>query len=116
MYTATRDTAGAILNFGRTRRLATPLQRLAVIIRDGGRCAITGCHANHQRCDIHHIIEYEHGGPTNLNNLALLCPAHHAHLHTNQLHLQRKDGTWTITSNHTTHPTDPQQTEWADTG
>ena len=116
MYTAIRATSGAVLNFGRSRRLATLLQRLAVIVRDGGRCAITGCDAGHERCEVHHMIEYEHGGVTDLNNLALLCPAHHTHLHINELHLQRQNGNWTTTSNHTTHPTDPQQTEWADTG
>ena len=119
IYTAVRDTSGAVLSFGRSRRLATLLQRLAVIIRDGGQCAITGCDVSHERCDVHHVIDYEHGGPTNLTNLtnlALLCPAHHTHLHTNRLHLQRPNGTWTITTNHPPPHNQPGETEWADTG
>ena len=62
------------------------------------------------------MIEYEHGGVTDLNNLALLCPTHHTHLHTNRLHLTRRDGTWTITTHPATQYDKPEQTEWADTG
>ena len=105
VYGAVRDASGAILSFGRSRRLATTLQRLAVIIRDGGRCAIDGCDVAHDRCDVHHVIEYEHGGRTDLTNLALLCPAHHSYLHSNRLRLKRTDGKWiTTTADHSTPP------------
>lgn len=106
MYAAIRATSGAVLSFGRSRRLATALQRLAVVIRDGGRCAYGGCDASHDRCDVHHVVEFEHGGVTDLANLALLCAAHHAYLHSNRLRLVRGGGKWHVVAD----------TEWADTG
>ena len=89
LYTAIRSTKNGILNFGRSRRLASPLQRLAVTVRDHGRCAYPGCDTSHERCQVHHINDFDHGGQTNLTDLALLCSAHHSHLHTNQLQLVR---------------------------
>lgn len=106
VYAAIRATTGVVLNFGRSRRLATSLQRLAVIVRDGGRCAYGGCDASHDRCDVHHVVEFEHGGVTDLINLALLCAAHHAYLHSNRLRLIRARGKWHVVAD----------TEWADTG
>jgi HNH endonuclease len=32
-------------------------------------------------CDARHIIPWTHGGPTNLDNLVLLCRTHHRQLH-----------------------------------
>lgn len=46
----------------------------AVRLRDGG-CRYPGCSA--QRTELHHVIEYEVGGPTALSNLASLCRKHH---------------------------------------
>ena len=34
-------------------------------------------------CDVHHCQNWEHGGPTNSNNGALLCRHHHTFLHKN---------------------------------
>ena len=107
LYAAIRDTSGAIINFGRNRRYATALQRLAVIARDGGKCAFDGCDVSHERCEIHHVQEWEHGGCTDLVRLALLCPAHHPHLHSNRLRLIRDGTHWIVTQ-------DPG--EWHDTG
>ncbi|MBC3186348.1 HNH endonuclease [Corynebacterium sp. zg-331] len=47
---------------------------VAVRLRDGG-CRYPGCSA--QRTELHHVIEYEVGGPTALTNLACLCRKHH---------------------------------------
>ena len=108
MYAAIRTTSGAVLSFGRSRRLATVLQRLAVIVRDGGRCAFGGCDASHDRCDVHHVVEFEHGGGgLPISPIwPLLCRAHHAYLHSNRLLLIRSGQKWDVTAN----------TEWADTG
>lgn len=116
VYGAVRGAAGVVLSFGRSRRLASSLQRLAVIVRDGGRCAFDGCDLSHDRCHVHHVIEFEHGGATDLSNLALLCSAHHNHLHTNSLRLFRKGGRWVV--NHTDDHSDDHigDVEWADTG
>jgi hypothetical protein len=47
--------------------------------RDGARCQFPGC--NSRRTDIHHIRHWAHGGPTRLDNLILLCEAHHVIVH-----------------------------------
>lgn len=107
VYGAVRDASGTILNFGRSRRLATALQRLAVVVRDGGRCAIDGCDASHERCHVHHVVEFERGGMTDLAGLALVCGAHHPHLHANGLRLIRDGTRWRVA---------PAEACFADTG
>src|SRR5690606_6617743 len=67
---------GEILHLGRTRRLFSSAQRRALAVRDGG-CVWPGCCAPPGWCHAHHIPEWEHGGDTDINNGALLCPAHH---------------------------------------
>src|SRR5262245_38076611 len=74
------DSAGLPLDLGRQYRLATPAQRRALIIRDGG-CGFPGCDRPAHWCDAHHIIPYEIGGLTNLKNLVLLCRKHHRKMH-----------------------------------
>lgn len=73
-----------ILNMGRTARLFTPAQRTALWLRDQG-CTYPGCTVPAQWCDAHHITWWRNGGPTNLNNAALLCPRHHTHVHHKEL-------------------------------
>jgi hypothetical protein len=66
------------LAVGRTRRLASPGQTMALHTRDGG-CSFPGCTHPPSYCDRHHIIDWIHGGPTDLDNLTLLCRYHHTH-------------------------------------
>jgi hypothetical protein len=68
--------AGGILAFGRTRRLASTGQRLALIARDGG-CAFPGCTRPAPWCEVHHIDEWLDGGHTDIHNMCLLCRFHH---------------------------------------
>jgi hypothetical protein len=68
---------GGILNYGRSRRLASTAQTEALIARDSG-CAFPSCDQPAEWCQRHHIIPWADGGATNLNNLVLLCPYHHA--------------------------------------
>ncbi|MEC3919045.1 HNH endonuclease signature motif containing protein [Nocardia sp. CDC160] len=58
-------------------RLATSGQRLALIARDRG-CTHPGCDVPASMCAAHHVIDWAKGGPTDLNNLALVCDHHHA--------------------------------------
>ena len=69
------------LDVGRTRRRATTTQRTALLARDG-RCI--GCGAKAAWCQSHHIIHWMDGGPTNLDNLCLLCSRCHHKVHDNQ--------------------------------
>lgn len=72
--------AGEPLFVGREQRLATRAQRRALAQRDGG-CAFPGCEAPPQWCVAHHVTHWAAGGPTDLDNLALLCPHHHRMIH-----------------------------------
>jgi hypothetical protein len=67
---------GAVLGLGRTRRIASPHQTLALYARDGG-CSFPGCDRAPEWCERHHLIPWIDGGETNLNNLTLLCRYHH---------------------------------------
>ena len=72
---------GTALAVGRTTRHATPKQRraLAQQYRD---CAIGDCDTPFNRTEIHHIVPWEQGGPTNLENLLPVCSRHHHLIHT----------------------------------
>jgi hypothetical protein len=64
------------LAVGRTTRIATPAQRRALAARDGG-CIIPGCQVPAENCQTHHLSEWSAGGGSDLENLVLLCWAHH---------------------------------------
>jgi hypothetical protein len=68
--------SGAVLDLGRSRRIASRTQTLALIARDGG-CSFPGCDHPPEWCERHHIVEWIDGGETNLDNLTLLCRYHH---------------------------------------
>ncbi len=69
-----------VLSLGRTRRLATRAQRRAVRVRDSGICQFPGCHTT-THLDAHHIVPWSQGGPSDLDNLILLCRRHHTLVH-----------------------------------
>jgi hypothetical protein len=71
---------GEVLDYGRARRTASPAQRKALAIRDGG-CAFPGCDRPPPWTDAHHIRHWANDGATDLDNLVLLCGAHHDTLH-----------------------------------
>ncbi|UIZ92986.1 DUF222 domain-containing protein [Corynebacterium sp. CNCTC7651] len=65
------------LSMGKTR-LATVAQRIALLAMQGV-CAWTGCSKPFTQAEIHHIIPYIEGGPTDIDNLIGLCRQHHGH-------------------------------------
>jgi hypothetical protein len=75
------DSNGTALAVGRTSRHATAKQRraLAQQYRD---CAIGDCDMPFDRCEIHHIIPWEQGGATDLDNMLPTCSRHHHLIHT----------------------------------
>ena len=78
---------GQPLDVGRARRLATREQRVA--LRSMYRtCAIDRCVNHFDRCHIHHLDEWDHLGPTNLDNLIPLCSFHHHRAHEGRWQLQ----------------------------
>lgn len=70
----------AVLAQGRSKRLVTAAQKRALAVRDRG-CVYAGCNRKPHQCEAHHIKEWEDGGTTDLENLALLCSYHHHLLH-----------------------------------
>ena len=72
------DRNGVPLALGRTQRLASRGQTMALIARDAG-CSFPGCTHPPSWCDRHHIIDWIRGGLTDVDNLTLLCRYHHTH-------------------------------------
>ena len=70
---------GEQLRLGRKTRKISPVLRRALRIRDGG-CRFPGCHRR-LHLQAHHIVHWLHGGLTDLDNLILLCRAHHMTVH-----------------------------------
>ena len=64
------------LAVGRAQRFATIHQRKALAVRDKG-CVIPGCGIPAGHCQPHHVTDWAAGGSTDLDQLALLCWAHH---------------------------------------
>ena len=79
VLTAALDRPSLKLDLGYSRRAASTSLRRALIARDR-TCTAPGCDRLHWMCEIHHIVPWAEGGPTNLDNLTLLCSKHH-HLH-----------------------------------
>jgi hypothetical protein len=79
------------LQLGRTVRVASEAQYRALVARDRG-CAVRGCDRPASWCSPHHVVPWQHGGATDLDNLALLCEAHHHALHDRQRRLPLRDG------------------------
>ncbi len=80
IYAAIQATNGAIMKFGRSRRLASPLQKLALALSDNGRCCQPGCETSWNRCDADHDPPWDEGGRTDINDLRLMCTCeHHPH-------------------------------------
>jgi hypothetical protein len=88
------------LDLGRTTRVVTPAQRIALAVRDGG-CMFPGCQRPLAWCEAHHLWHWLDGGPTDLANLLLLCRAHHRAVHDGGWQLARQpDGHLTATPPH----------------
>ncbi|RAS57061.1 5-methylcytosine-specific restriction protein A, partial [Lentzea atacamensis] len=74
----------------KTRALNAGLRRM-LAARDKG-CAFPGCTRPPSHCEAHHIHHWANGGPTNLNNLVLLCRRHHDLIHHSHWQIQMISG------------------------
>jgi hypothetical protein len=72
--------AGEVLDAGRAMRTFTAAQLRAIVARDR-HCIWPGCDAPAGWCDAHHIVHWALGGPTSVENGALLCGRHHDRVH-----------------------------------
>jgi hypothetical protein len=78
--------AGEVLDVGRQCRLANRAQRrsMRAMYRT---CAHPDCTVGFDSCRIHHVIYWQHGGPSDLDNMIPLCERHHHLVH---------EGGWTL--------------------
>ncbi|MFD4422607.1 DUF222 domain-containing protein [Agromyces sp. NPDC058484] len=97
---------GEVLDLGRSKRLFSKAQRLALAERDGG-CAHPGCRRPVAHTQAHHIRWWKrHHGPSDLENGVLLCAFHHGLLHRNGWRIEiRANRAWFIPPPHI----DPEQ-------
>ncbi|HYY45495.1 MAG TPA: DUF222 domain-containing protein [Candidatus Angelobacter sp.] len=77
----------------RAARTIPPATRRALVARDG-HCVFPGCDRPAPWCDGHHLVFWADGGPTKVDNLGLVCGAHHRMVHEEGWTLLRKDGRW----------------------
>ena len=80
---------GDPLWLGRAQRDASAGQRIVLAARDGG---CVNCAGPTERCDPHHIRWFSRGGPTDVDNLALLCESCHHLTHDDNWQLHRHNG------------------------
>ena len=66
---------GQVIGTGRTTRTISRRLRRALEHRDR-TCVVPGCGAT-RGLHAHHLQHWEDGGPTELDNLVLVCPYHH---------------------------------------
>ena len=86
-----------ILDYGRLTREISPGLRSYLVARDGG-CVFPGCDMPPAWTEGHHRLHWLHFGPTNPENLDLLCVRHHHAMH---------EGSWALTIGD-----DLQRTPW----
>jgi hypothetical protein len=80
------------VGIGRRGRQVPEAIHLILRNRDGGTCRFPGCERR-RWLKAHYLVHWADGGATNLDNLVLLCHAHHRLLH---------EGGWR-TSGHPAH-------------
>ena len=94
--TLTLDPNGQPLSLSRAQHDPTPNQRRALAARDGG-CCFPGCAHPVAWADAHHV-EHWPKGPTQLQNLVLLCRHHHRVAHRRGWAVTLTDDGWTLWS------------------
>jgi hypothetical protein len=86
-----QDCTGNILDFKSRSRIVPARLKRALEIRDGSNCRFPGC--GHSRyLEAHHVIHWIDGGETELENLVLLCSAHHRLHHLGRFNIEMVDG------------------------
>lgn len=88
----------AVIDYGRsTRTIPAPLWN-ALLLRDR-QCRYPGCDRKAGWCEGHHVHHWFDGGPTDLDNLVMLCGHHHRVLHQPGWHAKLlPDGTFDVTT------------------
>ncbi|MGD1053329.1 MAG: DUF222 domain-containing protein [Candidatus Dormibacteria bacterium] len=74
------DAQSRVVDVGRARRLPSAAARRALQARDGG-CVWPGCDRPASWSQAHHLQSWAQGGSTDVDNLVLVCRAHHWKIH-----------------------------------
>ncbi|WP_166789899.1 HNH endonuclease signature motif containing protein [Cryobacterium sp. TMT1-2-2] len=82
---------GTILHLGTSNRFFSAQQRRALAARDGG-CVIPGCTVPPHLAQAHHVVPWQKGGPTDIDNAVLLCNAAHSSIDTSGWDIDIRDG------------------------
>lgn len=82
---------GAVLHYGRRRRLVSPAQVKALLLRDDGTCQAPGC-GRRGFLHAHHVRYWSRRGRTDLDNLILLCSGCHTLVHLDRLRIRALGG------------------------
>jgi hypothetical protein len=82
-----------VLDIGTATRTWPPAMRRALAVRDGG-CVAMGCDRPAAFTDAHHVVHWADGGPTSVDNGALLCRYHHDQVHNGGWALIRHGPGW----------------------
>ena len=91
IYTLLKNTKNVPLALGRTTRIATPGQTIALAARDRG-CAFPGCDRPPAWCQRHHIHRLAPRRRNRLDNLVLLCGYHHRDVPQQGWHIRMING------------------------
>lgn len=99
---------GSPIELGRSARTASAAQRRGARVRDQGRCRVPGCRS--RLVQLHHIVHWADGGPTDLDRMVSLCPRHHRNVHSGRLRIQAEAGRFRFRTRDGRELTDHRQT------
>ncbi len=85
-----RDLRTRRVDLGDAQRFFTGAAREAIIRRDGV-CTFPGCRLPARRCDIDHLVPWEHGGRTDQANGHAVCRYHHRRKHLGWASVERDE-------------------------
>ena len=85
------DSESLVIDVGRSKRVVTEPSRRAMTARDHHCVWPKGCDRPASRCAAHHLVHWIRGGPTDLDNLVLLCHRHHWMVHEGNWQIVRGD-------------------------
>lgn len=85
-----REELEGIFNLGRSQRTVSRRQRRALHRRDRG-CRFPGCRMR-RFVDAHHVVPWDDRGATDMDNLMLLCAAHHRSFHEGEYRIDALGG------------------------
>ncbi|WP_347754838.1 DUF222 domain-containing protein [Agrococcus sp. ProA11] len=89
------DAEGHLLDLGREQRTFNRAQRRALAVKYRG-CATPGCGFPVAWTEAHHVVWWQHGGPTDVSNGILLCSHCHHEVHAGRLLVVGTPGDWRV--------------------